>query len=110
MKLVTYEKDGKRRAGALVEGDRKIVDLAFAHADSFGEDYAAFGTVLSMIEAGDAALDRAYETLKKADSKSAIDRSSVKLLAPVPIPPQIRDCLCFELHLKQSFNAVRRIR
>lgn len=110
MKLVTYEKNGKQRAGALVEGDRKIVDLAAAHSDSFGEDYTAFGAVLSMIEAGDAALDRAYETLKKAGSGSAIDRSSVKLLAPVPVPPQIRDCLCFELHLKQSFNAVRRIR
>lgn len=110
MKLVTYEKNGKQRAGALVEGDRKIVDLASAHTDSFGEDYAAFGTVLSVIEAGDAALDRAYETLKRAGSNSAIDRSSVKLLAPVPVPPQIRDCLCFELHLKQSFDAVRRIR
>lgn len=110
MKLVTYETNGKQRAGALVEGDRKIVDLAAAHSDSFGENYAAFGTVLSMIEAGDAALDRAYETLKKAGSGTLTDRASVKLLAPVPVPPQIRDCLCFELHLKQSFNAVRRIR
>ncbi|HWK69161.1 MAG TPA: fumarylacetoacetate hydrolase family protein [Rhizobiaceae bacterium] len=110
MKLVTYEKDGKQRAGALVEGERKIVDLAAAHSEAFSEDYAPFGAVLSMIEAGDAALDRAYETLKKAASGSLTDRASVKLLAPVPVPPQIRDCLCFELHLKQSFNAVRRIR
>ncbi len=110
MKLVTYERDGKQRAGALVEGGTKIVDLAAAHLDKFGEDYAPLGSVLAMIEAGDAALDRAYETLKKASAGSSLDRSAVKLLAPVPVPPQIRDCLCFELHLKQSFAAARRIR
>ncbi|BCH35649.1 2-hydroxyhepta-2,4-diene-1,7-dioate isomerase [Mesorhizobium sp. L-8-10] len=110
MKLVTYEKDGKQRAGALVEGDGKVVDLASAHAEAFGEDHAAFLSVLSMIEGGDAALDRAYETLKKVGSKGALDRAAIRLLAPVPVPPQIRDCLCFELHLKQSFAAARRIR
>ena len=31
MKLVTYERKGKPRAGALVDGDRKIVDLADAN-------------------------------------------------------------------------------
>lgn len=108
MKLVTYEKDGKQRAGALIEGDRKIVDLATAHQDAFGEHHSAFDSILSMIEGGDGSLDRAYETLKR--SRSAFDRESVKLLAPVPVPPQMRDCLCFELHLIQSFDAVRRIR
>ncbi|MGO4830940.1 fumarylacetoacetate hydrolase family protein, partial [Rhizobiaceae sp. 2RAB30] len=110
MKLVTYEKDGRQRAGALVEGDAKIVDLAAAHLEKFGEEHAPFDSVLAMIEAGDAALDRANETLKKADAGSLLDRSAVKLLAPVPVPPQIRDCLCFETHLKQSFAAARRLR
>ncbi len=110
MKLVTYEKAGKQRAGALIEGDRKIVDLATAHQDAFGEHHSAFDSILSMIEGGDGSLDRAYETLKRSRSGCAFDRESVKLLAPVPVPPQMRDCLCFELHLKQSFDAVRRIR
>lgn len=109
MKLVTYERKGKPRAGALVDGDRKIIDLADAHKDAFGKSYAAFASVQAMIEAGDAALDRAYETVKKG-RKDAFAKKGVKLLAPVPVPIQIRDCLCFETHLKQSFNAVRRIR
>src|SRR5690606_6774359 len=65
MKLVTYERKGKPRAGALTDGDRKIVDLADAHKEAFGKSYSAFASVQAMIEAGDAALDRAYETVKK---------------------------------------------
>ncbi|MDH7795864.1 MULTISPECIES: fumarylacetoacetate hydrolase family protein [unclassified Beijerinckia] len=110
MKLVTYQHKGKQRAGAFIDGDRKIIDLAEAHSEAFGEKYKSFASVLAMIEAGDAALDRAYETLKKNKKNGAIDRKSVKLLAPIQPPPQIRDCLCFEQHLKQAFAAARQVR
>lgn len=109
MKLVTYDRQGTQRAGALVNDDAAIVDLADAHAKTFGEDYAPFSSVQAMIEGGDAALDRAYETVKKATA-DAIQRAGVRLLAPVPMPIQMRDCLCFETHLKQSFAAVRQVR
>ncbi len=109
MKLVTYERKGKPRAGAFDDGDRKIVDLAEAHKEAFGKSYPAFASVQAMIEAGDAALDRAYETVKKG-RKGAFARKDVRLLAPVPVPIQMRDCLCFETHLKQSFAAARRVR
>jgi 2-keto-4-pentenoate hydratase/2-oxohepta-3-ene-1,7-dioic acid hydratase in catechol pathway len=109
MKLVTYERKGRPRAGALVDGDRKIVDLADAHKEVFGKSYPAFASVQAMIEAGDAALDRAYETVKKG-RKGAFARKDVRLLAPVPVPIQMRDCLCFETHLKQAFDAARRVR
>jgi 2-keto-4-pentenoate hydratase/2-oxohepta-3-ene-1,7-dioic acid hydratase in catechol pathway len=109
MKLVTYERKGKPRAGALVDGDRKVVDLADAHKEAFGKSYSAFGSVQAMIEAGDAALDRAYETVKKG-KKGAFAKKGLKILAPVPVPVQMRDCLCFETHLKQSFAAARQVR
>lgn len=109
MKLVTYERRGRPRAGALVEGDRQIVDLAEAHREAFGRGYAAFASVQAMIEGGDEALARAYETVEKG-SKSAFSRQDVRLLAPVPVPIQMRDCLCFETHLRQAFDAVRRVR
>ena len=111
MKLVTYERgDGTLRAGAFIEGDTKIVDLAEAHGSAFGEAYAPFASVLAIVEAGDGALDRAYETLKRTGGKGALDRASTKLRAPIQPPPQIRDCLCFETHLKQAFDAARRVR
>jgi 2-keto-4-pentenoate hydratase/2-oxohepta-3-ene-1,7-dioic acid hydratase in catechol pathway len=111
MKLVTYQRsDGVLRAGALIQGDTRIVDLADAHRSAFGDDYAPFASVLAMIEGGDGALDKAYETLNKAGGNGAVHRVSVKLRAPLQPPPQMRDCLCFELHLKQAFAAARRVR
>jgi len=109
MKLVSYERKGKARAGALVDGDRKIVDLAEAHKEAFGKSYSAFASVQALIEAGDAGLERAYATVKKG-RKGAFAKKGVRMLAPVPVPIQMRDCLCFELHLKQSFAAARRVR
>jgi len=110
MKLVTYQRKGKPRAGALVDGDRKIVDLADAHKEAFGKSYSAFASIQALIEAGEEGLDLAKKTVKKAAKGDAVSRKDVRLLAPVPVPIQMRDCLCFETHLKQSFNAVRRIR
>jgi 2-keto-4-pentenoate hydratase/2-oxohepta-3-ene-1,7-dioic acid hydratase in catechol pathway len=66
--------------------------------------------VHAIIEGGDNALDRAYETLKKNPAEQTFRRADVKLLAPIPQPPQMRDCLCFELHLVQAFNAARQLR
>lgn len=109
MKLVTYERKGKPRAGVLVDGDQRIVDLAGAHKDAFGKSYAAFKSVQDLIEAGDEGLERAKETVKKG-RKGAFSRKDVRLLAPIPVPVQMRDCLCFETHLKQSFAAARKVR
>ncbi|MBO6726225.1 MAG: fumarylacetoacetate hydrolase family protein [Rhizobiaceae bacterium] len=109
MKLVTFETNGNQRAGALVDDDMKIVDLAQTHEDAFGKSYAAFDSIQAMIEGGDEALDRAYETVQKG-AKKTVGRKDVKLLAPVPVPIQMRDCLCFETHLKQAFDAARRVR
>lgn len=111
MKLVTYQRDGGAlRAGALTDADSRVVDLAEGYSSAFGGDNPAFTSVLSMIEAGDAALDVAYETVKKAPGSAIVERAAVKLRAPIQPPPQMRDCLCFELHLKQSFAAARRVR
>lgn len=109
MKLVTYERKGKPRAGVLVDGDRRIVDLAEAHKEAFGKSYPAFKSVQDLIEAGDEGLERAKDTVKKG-RKGSFARKDVRLLAPVPVPVQMRDCLCFETHLKQSFAAARRVR
>src|ERR1700716_259879 len=81
--------NGARRAGALVDDGRAIVDLAAAHEGAFGEPAEALAQVLAIIEAGDDALDRAYEAVKKAPSASVHERSQVELLAPIPRPPQM---------------------
>ena len=59
------------------------------------------------IEAGQLALDRAYALL--GSSSVSIPSDQVDFLAPLPLPPQIRDCLGFEEHLKNSFESAMKL-
>jgi 2-keto-4-pentenoate hydratase/2-oxohepta-3-ene-1,7-dioic acid hydratase in catechol pathway len=105
MRLVTYSAaDGADRLGALIEGDTAIVDLHKAKADP------AFASMLALIEAGDDALHGARAIVATAPGAAVIDAASVTLRTPLPRPPQIRDCLCFEEHLKQAFTVMRKNR
>lgn len=112
MKLVTFNlPDGRTRSGAFIDGDRKIVDLQTAHSARWGAEAASFASVLTIVESGKNALDHAYETVKGvAGNEAVLDRSKVKLMAPIPRPPQMRDFLCFEKHLQQAFKAARMVR
>lgn len=108
MRLVTFQKgDGAQRAGALIDGDTRIVDLAEAYLAAFRQ--AGPGSVLAIIEGSDDALDRVREAARMAPASAILARSDVRLRAPIQPPPQMRDCLCFELHLKQAFAASRKV-
>lgn len=109
MRLVTFAKNGTHHAGAFVQGDGAVVDLAAAHRTLYGEDAPALASVQALIEGGDEALDRAAETIKRADGDAVLPRQAVRLRAPLQPPPQMRDCSCFELHLRQSYASARRM-
>jgi 2-keto-4-pentenoate hydratase/2-oxohepta-3-ene-1,7-dioic acid hydratase in catechol pathway len=104
MRLVTFQKDGgPQKAGAFLDNNSRVVDLAAAGVDP------SLASVLAIVEGGDAALAKAYDAIKKAPASAIFDRRDVRLFAPIQPPPQIRDCLCFELHLKQAFAAARKL-
>ncbi len=109
MRLVTFAAAAGVRVGALEAGDRQIVDFAAARG---GNADPAFADMQALIEAGPSGLDRAREVVAAArrDGRGMIDAASVKLLAPLPVPAQIRDFLCFEKHLVQAFGRLRRVR
>jgi 2-keto-4-pentenoate hydratase/2-oxohepta-3-ene-1,7-dioic acid hydratase in catechol pathway len=108
MRLVTFAASGRERIGALLDNDRKIVDF-IAVQDGAGP---AFQSMQALIDGGAAALDRAREITGTAqkNGRGVIDAASVKLVAPLPLPPQLRDFLCFEKHLIQAFGQILRIR
>lgn len=89
MKLLTFQGDASARLGALRE-DGSIVDLS-----ALGEP--GFGSMLTLIESGPAGLDRARAAVNRA--RGGLDPAGVRLLAPLPIPPQMRDFLVFEEHM-----------
>ena len=108
MRLVTFAASGRQRVGALIDNDRRIVDFLAAHDNA----ELAFQSMQALIEGGAAALDRAREIVATAqkNGRGVIDAASVKLLAPLPTPPQLRDFLCFEKHLIQAFTQILKIR
>ena len=111
MRLVTFtQADGVERAGALLDNDQLVIDLQAAHRHVQGGESAALSSVLKLVEGGEPALALARTLLSKSPSASVIARNEVKLRAPIQPPPQMRDCSCFELHLRQAFAAARRAR
>jgi 2-keto-4-pentenoate hydratase/2-oxohepta-3-ene-1,7-dioic acid hydratase in catechol pathway len=108
MRLVTFAASGAERIGAFVDGDRRIVDFAAAQ----GGANPAFTSMQTLIEAGEVGLNRAREIVSDAQrrGRGTIETASVKLLAPVPQPPQMRDFLCFEKHLIQAFTRIQKMR
>jgi 2-keto-4-pentenoate hydratase/2-oxohepta-3-ene-1,7-dioic acid hydratase in catechol pathway len=108
MRLVTFAVSGAERTGAFINGDRSIVDFTTAQGDSD----PVFLSMQALIEAGPTALDRAHEIVAdgRRSGRGTIDTEAVKLLAPLPTPPQMRDFLCFEKHLIQAFTRIHQMR
>ena len=111
MRLVTYtDRQGVTRAGALINADLEVLDLQAANVAVYGNNSAALANVQALIDGGAQALELANLLVKRVPSGAVRRRIDVKLRAPLQPPPQMRDCSCFELHLKQSFAAARRAR
>jgi 2-keto-4-pentenoate hydratase/2-oxohepta-3-ene-1,7-dioic acid hydratase in catechol pathway len=111
MRLVTFIRSGaEQRLGALIEHDTVVVDLQQAHGVVHGGTRPELASVLSLIEAGGEGLQVARALAHHAPTNAVIARDEVKLRAPIQPPPQMRDCSCFELHLRQCFESARRFR
>lgn len=96
MKLVTYIRDSQARLGAARDGH--VIDLAAAGAE-LGR--ALPSTMLELLERGAGAMDAARAVVAAADLAApySVPASAVRLLAPVPRPPSMRDGYAFRQHV-----------
>jgi len=95
MKLVTFATaDGRECLGSVDVHRSVVINLT----DS--DPASAFRDMLSLIDGGPEALAKA-RTLEN-QAKVTHDLFKVKLLAPLPRPRRLRDCLAFEMHVRQS--------
>jgi 2-keto-4-pentenoate hydratase/2-oxohepta-3-ene-1,7-dioic acid hydratase in catechol pathway len=92
MRLITFTRNGQEHVGAFIDGDRQVVDLTRADA--------TFTSMLALIESGDGGLARARAIVAAPPKDAVVPAGECKLLAPLPRPTQIRDCLTFPGHLK----------
>ena len=87
MKLVTYQ-SGRRgaRAGVLIEGGRRVLDLQEAHRLRYGKKSSHLASVLAMAGAGIEALAIAASLVKGAARTRSVTLPlpEVRLLAPIP--------------------------
>ena len=105
MHLVTFEHEANGpRPGALLP-DGGVLDLQ----DAAGGP-PALASMLALIEAGPDAWKLAADLVRRAAASSVRDPAACRLLAPLPVPPQIRDFMCFEKHVIQAFGAAFRMK
>lgn len=111
MKLVTFrDKNNIERPGVWVENDTKIIDFQSSNIKNGSNPEPSFSSILKIIEAGDAALAFINTELDNPHSEAIFKTQDVPLCSPIPQPPQIRDCLCFEKHLVQAYEVLRKIK
>ncbi len=110
MKLVTFTATGTgaQTAGALVDEDTKVLDLQRAHEQAHGDTSPALDSLQALIAAGEPAWSLAQDLLASSAPHYAI--ADVQLLAPLPVPEQIRDCMSFETHLINAYGVMRKSR
>jgi 2-keto-4-pentenoate hydratase/2-oxohepta-3-ene-1,7-dioic acid hydratase in catechol pathway len=70
--------------------------------------------MLSLIEAGSAALDGVRDLVRRDEedpsASASVPLASAKLLAPLPRPPRLRCFSVYELHMRQALEQVVRYR
>lgn len=107
MRLVTFTSPSAPapRLGALIHEDKQVVDLRAA-AEETGTTTEDFTGMLTLIDGGPAALDRAHELSaqiqNKGEGPALHKRAAVRLRAPLPNPRRLRDCTCFLQHLRNA--------
>ena len=102
MRLISFERDGDVRVGAWIDGDERVVDLSLAASLEDGSAPSSLSSMIALIEAGEPAWDRARRLTDRRPEAAVVPTTSIRLLAPLPLPAQIRDFLCFEQHLLNS--------
>jgi len=111
MKLVTFVVDGNKQLTGALTGDGATVVALMAGAQAIdGTEPACFESMLSFLRGGPRAIDEAMRVVEFVSAQhppsTEMPISSVRLLAPVPRPESMRDCMCFEQHIINSIRVV----
>jgi 2-keto-4-pentenoate hydratase/2-oxohepta-3-ene-1,7-dioic acid hydratase in catechol pathway len=96
MKLLTFRDGGGPRLGRLLEDGATVVDLT-------ADGGPLLASMLAYLDGGDDAREAAA-----AAATPTRPLSEVILLAPLPRPRSVRDCMVFEQHIVQATRTVTR--
>jgi 2-keto-4-pentenoate hydratase/2-oxohepta-3-ene-1,7-dioic acid hydratase in catechol pathway len=103
VKLATFARGGHRAIGVVDTARGQILDLAKASGlATGGEPNPVLASMLTLIDAAGPGLERARQLAAQWPAAAALPLDAVRLMAPLPEPRQMRDCLTFELHLRNA--------
>ncbi len=111
MKLATFRHAERGLGIGVVHGENdRILDLT-STARQHSQRPQDYRSMLALIDGGDRALDEARAMFDSHRGDPALDfaAAAVTLLAPLPRPRQMRDGMSYELHIRQSVKAMRRL-
>lgn len=111
MKLATYQTADGPALGIVLADQGKIVNAGAACTRLLGaRHHGPFG-MQALIESGEAGMGllRRLPLGDPAIAPFAVDLASVRLLAPLPVPPQIRDCSVFAQHVSHAPLGMQRL-
>lgn len=111
MKLATFtHKDGTQEIGALSSDERHLIILQAGAAALDGKLSPFFSDMLAFLRGGAAARDKAQAVVEYVTSQqlaaATVALDEVTLLAPVPRPESVRDCMSFEQHIINIIRSV----
>jgi 2-keto-4-pentenoate hydratase/2-oxohepta-3-ene-1,7-dioic acid hydratase in catechol pathway len=116
MKLLTFvprsESPATPRLGALMADQWTVADLPAGAVAMTGSASSLLASMLDYLDGGERAYEQAQAVLEFITNQqppAAMHRlDSLSLLAPVPRPRSIRDCMAFEKHVVQITRKVVR--
>ena len=108
MRFLSFKSADGIRPGVLVDNDH-VLDFRCA-AELSEHENAVYRSVLSVIEAGEKGLDDIARLLTRPHDEALHTLADLQLLAPLPVPQQIRDFANYEQHCLRALDASMRLR
>lgn len=113
MKLLTFSLQNDARFGLLTQEDI-VIDLQVGYLAMHGEPSLLLRSALDFLQGGEMAREQTESIVEFVTTQqppaTTYPLAEVSLLAPVPRPPSIRDCMVFEKHVRQAIRTVLRWR
>lgn len=110
MRFLSFRTDDGIRPGILVD-DHQVLDIrSAAELANSNNSTTVYRSVLAIIEAGDKGLAEVARLSSDPCAEALHDLVDLQLLAPLPVPQQIRDFANYEQHCLRALDASMRLR
>jgi 2-keto-4-pentenoate hydratase/2-oxohepta-3-ene-1,7-dioic acid hydratase in catechol pathway len=106
MRFISFDIEGKTRPGVLLD-NQTVLDIRLAAELC---ETPVYRSILALIESGDAALESTAALLDNPPGEAVRVLADLQLLAPLPVPQQIRDFANYEKHCIAAMDASMRLR